>query len=701
MKSQRCHDVSIRATVLLLGVFLCLSVTAAPGVFRFLTQNDDLPKPTTNSNYNVRVVVANATGAVTFSVVAAPDLLPSGLALDPATGYITGIPTGNENNNLIIRATDDLGSIDLPVNLQVSSAGGGGSPAVHFTTEALPDGTVGQAYAVTLTAAGGTGPYIYITDGLPLGLSLNGATGLVSGTPSEPGTFFVAMTAYDQNDDSKTVKLLPLTVLPAEGTFRFTTLVFDNGEVGSFYEDAYLTADAAATPVTYAVSGLPPGLAFDTVTGTATGTPTEAGTFLVEVTADDGETLLRIAQRIVIAPSAVSNLYWNFTGLPAGIRHLPYTNTPDILVAAESGTTMAYAAAGLPDGIDYDPGTGKLSGTPTSPLGIYPVTFTATDSAPDPDQVITLDAEFIVMGPTGGDTKSLAANFFVLKQVFKTGKPGSDSWSATVLYNADRTVGNAFDPTTDTFRLALGSADIALPAGTLIQKSPVLFTYKSAPTEVTPVVHDVKIYADKQQIKIKTSKDTLTDAVPGELLNLLDLGGMGGRIKEYLGEKGKFTILTGYRNTGFACAKAKLTRKGAGLDAAQFQLYLASPGFSYAPGDTVRIRLLDSTDTALVDKDATALITATQKVDRATGATIYALKKVVKDPAAADILGNFKYDNKKGKMDIKLTALDLGLLADAEENLTVEITIRDTAYTTTLTLFDPKGLGKYSEKMPK
>jgi hypothetical protein len=689
----------IRLGAMLLGLSLCFPAVAAPGVFRFLTET--LPEGTTNSNYNVRVVVANATGAVTFSIVANPDLLPAGLSLDGATGLITGIPTATANNNLIVRATDDLGNLDLPVNLKVSAAGGGGSPDVHFTTTALPDGTVGQAYATTLDVDGGTGPYTYITDGLPLGLSLNGATGIVSGTPSEPGTFFVSMTAYDESDNSKTVKILPLTVLPAESNFRFTTLVFDNGEVGAYYEDQYLTADAAATPVTYAVAGLPPGLAFDTVTAAVTGTPTTAGTFRVEVTADDGETLIRIAQRIIIAPGAGSNLYWDFTGLPAAIRNVLYTNQPPVLVAAVNGTTMAYAADGLPDGIVYNVGTGELSGTPVAPIGIYPVTFTATDSAPNPDETITLNAEFIVMGPNGGDTKSLAANFFVLKQTFKRGVPGRDSWSATVLYNADRTAGNTFDPAIDTFRIALGNAEIALDPGDLIAKSAVLYTYKSAPTETTPVVYDVKIYADKQLIKIKTSKDTLVDAVPGELLNLLDLGDMGGRIKEYLGEKGKFNILVGYRNTGFACAKAKLTRKGAGLDKAQLQLYLASPGFSYLPGDTVRIRLLDAADAVLLDKDATTLVTGTQKVDSATGATIYALKKALKDPAATDILGNFKYDNKKGKMDIKLSAMDLSLLADLEENLTVEVTIRDTVYSTTLTVFDPSAAGKYSEKMPK
>jgi hypothetical protein len=674
---------------------------AAPGVFRFLTET--LPEGTTNSNYNVRVVVANATGAVTFSIVANPDLLPAGLSLDTSTGFITGIPTATANNNLIVRATDDLGNIDLLVNLKVSAAGGGGSPAIHFTTDALPDGTIGQAYVFTLTVGGGTGPFTYITDGLPLGLSLNGTTGVISGTPSEPGTFFVTMTGHDTSDNSKTVKILPLTVLPLEGTFRFTTLIFDNGEVGLSYDDQYLTADAVTTPVTYSSSGLPPGLTFDTVTGAVTGTPTTAGTYWVEVTADDGDTLIRIAQRIIIAPGSGSNLYWAFTGLPAGIRNILYTNQPPVLVAAENGTTMTYAADGLPDGIAYNAGTGELSGTPTAPIGIYPVTFTATDTGPNPDETIVLNAEFVVMGSNGGDTKSLAANFFVLKQTFKRGVPGRDSWAATVLYNADRTVGNTFDPTADTFRIALGNAEIVLNPGDLVVKSAVLYTYKSVPTELDPVVRDVKIYADKQLIKIKTSKDTLVDAVPGELLNLLDLGDMGGRIKEYLGEKGKFTTLVGYRNTGFACAKAKLTRKGAALDKAQLQLYLASPSFSYAPGDTVRFRLLDDElpPNVLVDKDATLLVTGTTKVDKATGATVYALKKALKDADATDILNAFKYDNKKGKMDIKLSAMDLSLLADPEENLTVEVTIRDTIYTTTLTLFDPRAGGKYSEKMPK
>jgi hypothetical protein len=61
----------------------------------------------------------------------------------------------------------------------------GPSPLVS-TTSALPDGHVGTAYSATLTATGGTMPYTWsLTSGsLPAGLSFNGATGAIAGTPA-------------------------------------------------------------------------------------------------------------------------------------------------------------------------------------------------------------------------------------------------------------------------------------------------------------------------------------------------------------------------------------------------------------------------------------------------------------------------------------------------------------------------------------
>lgn len=57
---------------------------------------------------------------------------------------------------------------------------------LSIATTSLPSGTVGNAYAVTLAAAGGTPPYEWSLTGgtLPSGLSLNAASGEISGKPA-------------------------------------------------------------------------------------------------------------------------------------------------------------------------------------------------------------------------------------------------------------------------------------------------------------------------------------------------------------------------------------------------------------------------------------------------------------------------------------------------------------------------------------
>ena len=70
-------------TLTLVFALLCgLAVSngySAPGTFRFLTE--DLPDGTTNTNYNSRLVAANADGAVTFGLDAGSDAMPAGLTL--------------------------------------------------------------------------------------------------------------------------------------------------------------------------------------------------------------------------------------------------------------------------------------------------------------------------------------------------------------------------------------------------------------------------------------------------------------------------------------------------------------------------------------------------------------------------------------------------------------------------------------------
>jgi hypothetical protein len=79
----------------------------------------------------------------------------------------------------------------------------------------LPDGTVGKPYNETLTATGGSAPYTFVARGtLPPGLNLS-TNGVLSGTPTEDGSFYFRLVITGANGCTSTWEC-PITVLKAE-----------------------------------------------------------------------------------------------------------------------------------------------------------------------------------------------------------------------------------------------------------------------------------------------------------------------------------------------------------------------------------------------------------------------------------------------------------------------------------------------------
>ncbi|MCE1174657.1 MAG: putative Ig domain-containing protein, partial [Propionibacteriales bacterium] len=138
--------------------------------------------------------------------------LPSGLSLGAHTGVLSGTPTeAVTEQSVTITLTDaDGATAHATVKLTVTGA-------VTLTTTSLPSGLVNTAYTdTTLAATGGVGPYTWSASNLPAGLSLNAATGVISGTPTNPSSSSVVVTATDHAGYAATATL-PVTVLAIEG----------------------------------------------------------------------------------------------------------------------------------------------------------------------------------------------------------------------------------------------------------------------------------------------------------------------------------------------------------------------------------------------------------------------------------------------------------------------------------------------------
>src|SRR5262249_24326364 len=154
-----------------------------------------------NTPYSLQLT---ATGGGTQVWSLASGTLPDGITLSPG-GLISGTPTALGSYSFVAKVVDlssnrtDSKSLTLNVIAALTAS----APVV------VPPAEVSSPFALTLTAAGGTGPYTFaLTQGtLPSGLKLDSATGKIAGVPAVPGPSSSVVTVTDANGLKTTVPL--------------------------------------------------------------------------------------------------------------------------------------------------------------------------------------------------------------------------------------------------------------------------------------------------------------------------------------------------------------------------------------------------------------------------------------------------------------------------------------------------------------
>ena len=263
-------------------------------------------------------------------------------------------------------------------------------PHLVINTTGLANGTMGTSYSVTLEASGGKAPYNWrlVSGTLPAGLSLDSATGIISGTP---GSAVSGSSLTFAVTDSSTPALsanttLALTIAPA--TLQITTASLPGGQVGVGYS-ATLVATGGTTPYTWSLTSgtLPAGLSFNA--GVISGTPTASASASLTFNVVDSGNPAQSSSATLLLSVAPAKLTITTASLPGGQVGASYSVT----LTAIGGTapyTWSITSGTLPAGLSFSGSSGTISGTPTTTASA-PLTFQVVDSAsPAQSRSVTL-----------------------------------------------------------------------------------------------------------------------------------------------------------------------------------------------------------------------------------------------------------------------------------------------------------------------
>jgi Putative Ig domain len=219
-----------------------------------------LPAGFTNAQYSATIATQGGVTPFTWTLLPG-STLPPGLALNPNTGQISGVPTAASPAGTPYSFDVQVQDSSLPSPGQVVSAmislAISQPPALAITTTSLPAATTATAYNTSLQASGGVLPYKWtITQGLlPSGLnfaSLSTGAANISGTPilaTTTATSFTVQVSDSEVTPQVRTASLSITVNPGttngdillQGQYSYIFRGFDtNGSVliiGTFTAD--------------------------------------------------------------------------------------------------------------------------------------------------------------------------------------------------------------------------------------------------------------------------------------------------------------------------------------------------------------------------------------------------------------------------------------------------------------------------------
>lgn len=294
-----------------------------------------LPAAVINKFYSSGIGFAGQDGTYTYSL---QGRLPNGLALDPTTGTVSGVPVlaGTYSFSIVVKgASAGAGTPPPSYTFDGTVVVSDREPDLKFDIvskklianySTLHDATLGRDYSAAVSASGpaGTGPFQYkVTldkakgESWPIGLAMSG--GVFSGVPiswdpSVHGLYSFTINITDTstgNVDKIPVTLrvdLPTTDVKFSETPDTAVVTLPPGSIQMYYL-AGITEDGSSVATSLAGGGLPNGVGLSS-SGVIMGTPTVGGNFefTVKLTNSKNQDLYKTF-RLVVGKSVIAAVF--------------------------------------------------------------------------------------------------------------------------------------------------------------------------------------------------------------------------------------------------------------------------------------------------------------------------------------------------------------------------------------------------------
>jgi uncharacterized protein (TIGR03437 family) len=329
----------------------------------------NVPNGAVSQPYNALLTATGGTAPYVFVITGGT--VPNGLSLS-TQGIFSGIPNSTGFFSLTVRVTDsNLNTAQASFSFSVTTG-----PAISVTNASLPNGRVNQPYSQTLNVTGGQAPYSFTTLSgvLPPGITL-ASNGLLSGTPSQGGTYNFTVRLTDANVNAINV---PLTITITTGGPAISTTSLPNGNVGTPYNftvQASTTTPGASISFSLSNGSLPAGLNISS-SGIISGIPTTAGASNFTVRASDSTGAFTEVPLTLTIAQSTGPLAISSAAPPNGQLYYSYS-FPLIASGGIPAYNWTLTSGSVPNGLRLD-STGTLSGTLLA-SGVYRFTVRVTD----------------------------------------------------------------------------------------------------------------------------------------------------------------------------------------------------------------------------------------------------------------------------------------------------------------------------------